>query len=286
MIDVAIIGAGPAGLSAAINVASRNRKPVVFGNKKETSWIYKAENVNNHLGMPNVTGEEMINAFYAHAEQMEIDIREKRVLQILSMGSYYTLNVENEFVNAKTVIVTTGMQKGKAIEGESEFIGKGVSYCATCDGMLYRGKVVIVISETEEGIEDANFLSEICEKVYFVQTKKLETENLSEKIEVLNGKVERVVGDNVTRAVVMDGKEVLVNGVFFIKSSMPPDRLIAGIEMENNFIKVSRLMETNLQGLFSAGDCIGWPFQISNAIGDGLIAGQQAIRYINANLEN
>lgn len=279
MIDVAIVGGGPAGLSAAINIASRNKTPVIFSNKRESSWLYKAEDVNNHLGMPHMTGEEMINKFYSHTTDMDIEIREGRVLQILSMGDYYTINFENEFVNARAVIVATGIQKGKAVKGENELVGKGVSYCATCDGMLYRGKTVMVISDTEEGIEDANFLSEVCKKVYFVPRKGV-AKNLNEKIEVLDGEVTHVIGDEFVTGAIIKDKEVLVDGVFFVKAEMPSNSLITGIEMDGNSIKVNRLTETNLKGLFSAGDCTGWPFQVSNAIGEGLVAGQQAVRYV------
>ncbi len=280
MIDVAIIGAGPAGLSAAINLVARNKKPVVFGRNRNTSWLFKAEKVDNHLGMYGMSGEEMLKAFYEHAKKLDVDIREGRVLQILSMGSYFTINFENEFINAKSIIIATGVAKGKAVKGENEYIGKGVSYCATCDGMLYKNKDVVVIGENKEGEEDSNFLSEICSKVYYIP-KYDNVDNLKENIEVVHGKVNEVLGEEFVSGILVDDREIKCEGAFFIKESIPVNNLIFGLELENKAIKVNKLMETNIKGVFAAGDCIGWPFQVSNAIGEGLIAAQQCVRFLN-----
>ncbi len=282
MIDIAIIGAGPAGLSAAINIASRNKKPVVFGRPINSSWLYAAELVNNHLGMPKQTGVEMLNNFRNHAIDLGVEIKEGRILQILDMGSHFALNFENEFVEAKKVIIATGISKGKTIKGESEFLGKGVSYCATCDGMLYRGKDVVVVGETEEGIHDANFLAEICNKVYYLPyNNQIENLNLiNGKIEVIeNVKLTEVIGDEFVNSVLVGDKTINCSGVFFIKQTTPITSLIFNLELDdNNAIKINRLCQTNLNGIFAAGDCTGAPFQVSKAVGEGLVAGLQAVK--------
>ena len=280
MIDVAIIGAGPAGLSAAINVASRNKKAVVFGNDITTSLLFPAENVNNYLGMPNMTGAAMMESFMAHAKQTGIEIKVGKVLQVLDMGGHFALNVKDEFYDAKTIILATGVSKGKTIKGENEYLGKGVSYCATCDGMLYKGKDVAVIGETEEAEEDANFLSEICNKVYFIPQYTVKGK-LNEKLIVLDKKVKEVAGGQFVERLVLNNGDVDVKGAFFIKQNTPVTSLIPGLEIEEGSIKISRLCETNIEGVFAAGDCTGWPLQIANAVGEGLIAGQNAVRYIS-----
>lgn len=281
MYDIAVIGGGPAGLSAAINGLSRNKSVIVFGREMESSWIYKAEKVDNYLGLYNVNGKEMLEKFYQHSKDMGINIKNGRVLQILPMGDYFSINLENEIFNSKTVILATGIEKGKKIKGEEEYLGKGVSYCATCDGMLYRKKDVTVIGEIKEAEEDANFLSEICNKVYFVSYYG-EPSDLNENIEILNGKVTEVKGNDIITSVIIDDKEINCDGIFFIKKSTPVSNIIYGLDVtEKNAIDVNRMCETNIKGVFAAGDCTGWPYQISKAVGEGLIAAQQASKYID-----
>jgi len=283
MIDIAIIGSGPAGLSAAINIAARNKKAVIFGNCITTSNLFPAEKVNNYLGMPNQTGREMMEIFVNHAKLLNVQINEGKVQQILDMGEHFALNVKDEFYETKAIILATGLPKGKAIEGEDEYLGKGVSYCSTCDGMLYKGKDVVLIGETEEAEEDANFLSEICSKVYFIPQYKVENK-LNEKLIVIDKKVKAVKGGDFVEKLLLDGGEIEVKGIFFIKQSTPAASLLPGLEIESGSIKINRFCETSVKGVFAAGDCTGWPLQLANAVGEGLIAGQNAVRYVNSKL--
>ncbi len=275
MIDVAIIGAGPAGLSAAINSVIRNKETVVFGNRPESSLLYKAERIDNYLGMPCLSGKQMINAFWQHASDMGVRIEIKKVQQIFTMDNYYTINANNEFYDAKKVIIAIGVQKSKYIKGEKEYIGKGVSYCATCDGMLYKNKTVILIGETQEAVEDIKYLSQICKKVYFIS--KYVPGFSASNIEQLEGKVNEIYGEDIVKQIKIDNEIIDVDGVFFVKESIPIDSLIDGLEMNDNYIKVNRNMETNLKGIYAAGDCTGKPLQISKAVSEGLIAAQSAV---------
>ena len=120
MLDMAIIGAGPAGLSAAINARIRNKEVKVFGNDPTTSYLYKAERVDNYIGMLGATGQEMIESFVGHAKEMGVEIEKKKVLEIFSMGDYYVLNAENEFIEAKTVILANGIAKSNMLPGEEK----------------------------------------------------------------------------------------------------------------------------------------------------------------------
>jgi len=263
MTDIAIIGAGPAGLSAAINAYARGRSSIVLGRPRETSFIYKAENIDNVLGFPGLSGREMINKFYAHAESLDIDIRHGRVLQILPMGDYFSINFDNEVVNAKTIILATGIVKGDNIEGEEEFLGRGVSYCATCDAMLYRQKSVVLVGDSQEAEADYELLSKVVSDVQWVKSGAL-----------------KVVGDNLVRGLETKNGLIPCDGIFFVKETMPFDSLISGIELQNGAVAVDRLQQTNIPGVFAAGDCTGWPYQLPKAVGEGLIAAQQADRYI------
>lgn len=280
MLDIAVIGGGPAGLSAAINATMRNKSVTVFGRKKETSWLYTAKNVNNHLGMPNMSGQQMVEQFYSHAKSLNVEFKEGRVLQILPMGQYLGLNFENDFIEARTVILATGITKGNHIKNEDEYTGKGVSYCATCDGMLYRGKDVVVVGEIEEGEEDANFLSEICKSVTYISNYK-NINHLNPSIKLIYGKPQEVIGTAFVEGIKINEETIKCNAIFFIKQSTPLNTLVNGLNIEKNSIVVNRLMETNIEKIYAVGDCTGWPFQISKAIGEGLVAAQAATKYLS-----
>lgn len=280
MLDIAIIGAGPAGLSAAISGVIRNKKVKVFGNPPSTSFIYKAERIDNYIGMLGVNGREMMNEFTSHAKELGVDIQEAKVIEIFPMGEYYMLNVENEFIEAKTVILANGLSKGSALEGENEFLGRGVSYCATCDGPLYREKEVLVIGDSAHAEEDANYLSEICDKVYYVPLYK-EVEHLNENIEVVRSKPKRIYGEQIVGGIELENGSHDVSGVFIIKENIPTTRLLQSLELDGKAIKVNRYMETNLPGVYAAGDCTGKPYQVAKAVGEGNVAVLQAVSYLN-----
>ena len=282
MFDISIIGSGPAALSAAVNAKQRNKSVCVFGRSLDSSLLFAAEKVDNYLGMPDVTGEEMLNQFYAHAVKRGVEFKESRISQIMSMGDYFVINADNEFFEAKTLILAIGLNKSRGIEGEMEYLGKGVSYCATCDGMLYRGKKVVVVGENEEGEAEANFLADVCEQVTYVPLYQ-PVLNLKETVEVLKGKPKAVVGEGIrVTGIEVDGETVECDGIFFAKNSTPPESLLFGLNTDGKNIIVDRNMATNLPGVYAAGDCTGAPFQIAKAVGEGLVAALSAAAYIDA----
>ncbi len=282
MVDVAVIGAGPAGLSVAINVKARNKTVEVFGRSPETSLLYKAENINNHLGFENVTGKEMIDGFVKHAESLNVKINKGRVISIQPFGDMFMINQDNNIFEAKSVVIATGITKKSSIKSEEDFIGKGLSYCATCDGMFYRGKDVVIYGEIPEAEEDANFLAEICSSVTFVHSYD-DVKEVNDKVKLVKGKIKEVLGSDMVESVVLNNDtKIDCSGIFVIKSSINASNLVDGIELENNMIKVNRDMETNIKGLYACGDCVGGLYQVSKAIGEGLIAGQMAVKYVNS----
>ena len=280
MLDIAIIGAGPAGLSAAINGVIRNKKVKVFGNNPTTSWIYKAEKIDNYIGMLGVTGKEMVDHFVSHAIEMGVEIQEGRVIEIFPMGESYMLNVENEFIEAKTIILANGLSKSKTLPGENELLGRGVSYCATCDGPLYREKSVVLVGDSEMTEEDINYLAEVWEKVYYVPLYK-QLKNIKYNIEVLYDKPKKVLGEDLVKGLELNDSTLEVDGVFIIKESIPTTQLLKGIELENQSIKVNNFMETNMPGVYAAGDCTGRPYQVAKAVGQGTTAALQAVTYLH-----
>ena len=140
--DVLVIGGGPAGLSASINVRARGRSALVVSNPLEENPLWRAEKVDNYLGLPGLSGAEMLAAMRRHAEQAGVEFLAGKVLNAVQMPDAWYVSVGPDMYNARAVVLAAGVARGKKFAGEAELLGRGVSYCATCDGMLYRGKPV------------------------------------------------------------------------------------------------------------------------------------------------
>lgn len=278
--DIAIVGSGPAGLSAALNAKIRNKKFIIFGNKELSYKLSKAPKVNNYLGFYGVTGEEVRNKFLEHIDNMKIEITEERVNNIYAMGDYFSLMVNEKMYESTTVILTTGMEYTKPIKGEEELLGKGVGYCATCDAPLYRGKTVTIIGYNKESEEEADFVSEIAGKVYYIPMYK-DFVKVNNNIEIIAKKPLEIVGDEKVSSIKFDDGELKTEGVFILKDSISPGQLVPGLEIEDGHIKVDREMKCNIPGCFAAGDCVGKPYQYIKSAGEGNIAALSAVKYID-----
>ncbi len=278
--DIAIIGSGPAGISAALNIKIRNKKFILFGSSNLSSKLERAPKVNNYLGFYNISGEELKKRFHEHMKQMEIQITEKRINAIYSMGECFLLAVNDEYYEAKTIILATGIDFNKEIEGEEEFLGHGVGYCATCDAPLYKGRTVSIISYHKYGEKDANYVQEIAEKVYYIPMYKGKYK-LKEGIDVVIDRPRKIEGTDVVKNLTMQNRVIATDGVFLLKESLSPKQLVPGLKIENNHIVVKRNMETNIPGCFAAGDCIGAPYQYIKAAGEGNIAALSAVSYLD-----
>ena len=278
MLEIAIIGAGPAGLSAGINAIARGNTVRIFSS--ESNYLLRAEKVNNYLGLYDVDGRQMMEQFLSHARAMGVVPEKGKAANILPMGEYFLLNVDGEMVEAKTVILATGVSSAKEIPGERELLGRGVSYCATCDGMLYRGKSAVVWGLSPEAAKEANFLQEIGVSVTFVSASAFR-EGLAEQIPYLSGAVKQVSGKEKVEAVLVNGQELPADGLFILRNSIAPAALVEELVLEEGYIKVNHKMETNVPGLYAAGDCTGKPLQVSKAVGEGLIAAQMAAAYLD-----
>jgi thioredoxin reductase (NADPH) len=278
--DIAIVGSGPAGLSAAINAKIRNKNIIIFGNKELSNKIIKAPKINNYLGLKSITGEQLKEHFSEHIEAMNIDITVERINNVYDMGDYFTLMANEKTYEATSVIIAIGIEFSKPLPGELEYLGRGVGYCATCDAPLYRGKVVTVIGYNEEAVQEANFISEIVGKLYFVPRFKVEYK-LNSNIEIVNGVPVDIQGTDKVNKLVLKDKEINTDAIFILKDSVRPEQLVPGLEMDEMHIKVNRKMETNLAGLYSAGDIIGKPYQYIKAAGEGQVAALNAVSFID-----
>ncbi len=278
--DIAIVGSGPAGLSAALNAKIRNKKFIIFGNKNLTNKLVKAPKVNNYLGFYGMNGEEIKNKFQEHLDAMNINITYERVNNIYAMGDYFALMVNEKMYEAKTLILATGMEYTKAIKGELEFLGRGVGYCATCDAPLYKNKVVTIIGYNKEAEEEARYVSELASKLYYVPMYKGEYE-LNDSIEVIHDKPVEISGELKVNKLKLENAELETDAVFVLKDTISPGQLVPGLEIEDGHIKVDREMKTNIEGCFAAGDCVGKPYQYIKSAGEGNIAALSAVKHLD-----
>ena len=281
-VDIAIIGTGPAGLSAALNAKIRNKTFILFGSNNFSNKVFRAEKINNYLGLPGISGRELSENFKKHIELLDIDITEERVNNVYAMGEYYSIMAsDNKMYEATSIILATGVEFNRALEGEEIFLGRGVSYCVTCDALLYRSKDVAIVSYNQEGEEEANFLSEIAKQVYYIPLYDGEY-SLNNNIKIIKDKPLRVIGEEKVKSLIMTETELEVDGVFFIKDSIAPNQLVPGLEVDGEHIVVDKNMATNLKGCFAAGDCIGKPYQYIKAAGEGNIAALNAVKYLSS----
>ena len=280
MFDTAIVGSGPAGVSAAINLALHNKSIVWFGAKELSEKLGKAEKIVNYPGLPMISGEELNRAFAAQVSELSITLTEKTVTNIMPTKSGFMLLADNDMFEAKSIILATGAAAAKGIPGEKEFLGSGVSYCATCDGFLYKGKTLAVYSASKRFEHEVRYLAELAGKLWLfpaydgADTALPNTQILKSPIAKLSG------GNKISSITLLDKTEIPVDGVFFLRNAIAPDSLIKGIELNGAHIAVSRDMRTSIPGVFAAGDCTGRPYQIAKAVGEGNVAAHSVLEYL------
>ena len=278
--DLAIIGSGPAGLSAALNAQIRKKKFIIFGTNELSGKLTKAEKVNNYLGFYGKSGKEIRDEFNNHLKSMDIKITEEKINNIYSMGEYYSLMANDKIYEATAVILATGVNFGKPLKGEEQFLGKGVGYCATCDAPLYKDKIITIIAYNKHDEDEANFMGTIASKVYYIPMYKEDVE-VDDSIEVVFDIPKEIHGDNRVEKLILKNSEIITDGIFILRDSVSPGQLVPGLEMDGNSVKVDRKMQSNLKGCFAAGDIVGAPYQYIKAAGEGNIAALSAVSYID-----
>ena len=278
--DSIVIGTGPAGVSAALNLTILNKRFLWIGSKALSAKITRAEKVMNYPGLPGVTGEQLAEAFRAHVIAMGIDIHEAMVNMIAPMKDHYGVAAGADFFEAKTIILTTGVAAAGALPGEEALLGRGVSYCATCDGGLYRGKTVAAVVSSPRFEHEVEYLAGLAAKVYFLPTYK-NAAVAAANVETLAARAAAVEGEaRVSGVKLTTGEVIPVDGVFCLREAISLSALLPKLATEGGHIAVDRRMATNLSGVFAAGDCTGRPYQYTKAVGEGNIAAHSAVEYL------
>ena len=266
MPEILIIGGGPAGLSAAITARQRDRTATIISNDRAQSGLYKAREIGNYPGLPGISGSELSDKLTHHAEQAGTEFINGQVNTVLPVGDTINVGVGTDIYTAKSVILATGVAQTELFPGEEKLLGRGVSYCATCDGMFFRGKKVCVVCLKPEAEEEAEYLASIGCAV---------TRTASRNI--------TIHGETNVTSITADDEEIICDGVFILRKTIAPSLLLPGLENENGHIRAGRSGETNIKGVFAAGDCTGIPYQIAKAAGEGQVAALSADEYLTSN---
>lgn len=301
MYDLVIIGNGPAGISAGIYAVRYGLNTLVLENNVISGQIATTDIVENYPGFSSITGMDLMDRFKEHAQNIGVVTEDDEVIGIRSEGDLKVIHTDERDIETKSVIVATGANpKHVGVPGEEEFAGRGVSYCATCDGPFFRGKSIAVIGGGDSAITDALILSNLASKVYVVHrrdelraAKVLQDRAFSRNnIEfILNTVLDEIVGEDnengVVKKVILknvesnDKKEMTIDGVFIYVGIIPNTGFVDVDKTQTGFIVTNDKMETSVEGIYAAGDCRTTPLrQVVTAVSDGAIAAASAHDFV------
>lgn len=273
--DLIIVGGGPAGLSAALNGAARGGRCAVLSNPAAQNPLWRAERIDNYSGMAGVSGQAMLRRMEEEARQAGTVFFAGHVTAILPFEGQFSVTVGNEWVMGKRLILAIGAGATPTMPGEEAWLGRGLSYCATCDGRLYQGRRVLVTGDAADLAEEAAFLQQVGCRVTAVTRRPLpqtEVPAITAKRIALWTDNGRLLG------LEADGEQLPADGVFLLRQVSAPATLLPGLKTDGRFIAVDRRQQTNIPGCYAAGDCTGQPLQVAKAVGEGLVAAQTAMR--------
>lgn len=278
--DTAVIGTGPAGLSAALTLKLHGRSVLWFGSGSFSDKVGRAEKIANYPGLPMVSGEELNRSFALQAQELGLEITESRVTNAAALEDRFMLLADNEMYEARTLLIAAGASPAGILEGEERLLGRGVSYCATCDGFMYRDRPVAVFCTDAGMAHDIRYLEETASKVYLYTSFSYDpvsenTVRLSKPIRTVDGEMKA------DRVILSDGTEFETDCLFILRSAVAPAVLFPGIVTEDGHIVTDRRQETNFPGCFAAGDCTGRPYQIGKAVGEGNVAAHSILELLD-----
>lgn len=279
--DVIIIGAGPAGISAGLYTQRANKKTLIIYNEK--SSLEKASKIENYYGFPNgISGKELYQNGIMQAKNLGIELKKEEVIKIEKIKETFEVSTSNRKYISRNVILATGNKKNVPdIKGIKELEGKGISYCAICDGFFYRGKDVAVLGSGDYAISEVNDLLNVANKITILTNKKKMPDFRAENVKVETRGVIAVKGENQLESIELeDGTKLEVDGLFVaqgVAGSTDFARKLGALVKDNKIV-VSDKMETTIQGLYACGDCVGGIYQIAKAINEGMIAGISAVK--------
>lgn len=282
--DVAIVGGGPAGLSAALTARVHNKSVVLFEAAGFGDKLRRASKINNIPGIMTISGIDFMENLLEQTLSYEPVIVKERV-QSVFIGEPFTLMTADNVFQAKSVILATGVAMSKTVPGERALLGRGVSYCASCDSHFFEDKDIAVYINTLAYQQDVELLASLAKNMNLyiggaLQLPREWLDTLPASV-VVHKKaiVQSVEGEKTVTAIHTNEGMKIVDGVFFLRDTYPPENLVEGVILDGNSVAVNRHMETNFKGLFAAGDVVGTPLQVAKAVGEGQMAAFSAVAY-------
>jgi thioredoxin reductase (NADPH) len=295
--DLIIVGGGPAGLTAGLYAARRNLKVLILSEFLGGQMSY-APSVENYPGSEPISGLKLAEKMKKQAESFGCKLKLEKVVALSLKDEMKKIRTVEKEYSTKTVIIATGSHYRKLeAEGEDKFIGRGVSYCSICDGPLFKNKKVAVIGGSDTAVRSAIYLSEIASETYLIHRRdQLRAEEANQKklekskVKIIwNSVVEKIEGDKLVKKIIIknvntnEKTKLAIDGVFIEVGEIPTTEIVktSGVEItEKNFIKVNENFETNISGVFAAGDVTGSFAQIVVAAAEGAEAATTAYLYL------
>lgn len=283
MYDTIIIGAGPAGISAGLYTKRANLNTLVIYN--DISSLEKSEKIENFYGFENgIDGKKLYEDGIKQVKKLGAEVKNEEVIKIGMMENQFEVTTTNKKYTSKTLILATGNKKNVPnIKGIKEFEGKGVSYCAICDGFFYRGKDVAVLGNGNYAISETNDLINLADKITILTNGNEPPDIRADNVDINQKEIEEIKGtDRVEEIEFKDKTTLKAQGIFIAEGTAGSAEFAKklGILTQKNKILVNEKMETNIKGLYACGDCTGGLLQISKAVYEGMTAGLQAIDYL------
>ena len=284
MYDVIIIGAGPAGISAGLYIIRANLKVLIL--YKDQSALEKTDRIENYYGFEKgISGQDLYEAGIKQAKNLGVEVKKEEVTNVqFGENNQYTVMTENQNYDTKTVIFATGNKKNiPKIKGIKEFEGKGISYCAVCDGFFYKNKDIAVLGNGRHAISETNALIHIANHITILTDGEKPPEIRAENVDIDTRKIREIKGDKKIEEIEFEDSTKMKTDGLFVALGVAGSNEFAkklGILTQKDRIVVNENMETNIPGIYACGDCTGGLLQVSKAVYEGAKAGLQAIRYL------
>lgn len=301
IVDAVVVGAGVAGITAGIYLKRSNLAAVVLDKDAPGGKLNNIHRIDNYPGTPEIAGPDLAMKLIEQAEQLGVGLDYGNVVSVSQDGDRFLVHTDNGDYSAWAVIVATGVKTvSSGVEGEKALRGKGVSYCATCDGNFFKGKPVVVVGYKDHAAEDAIYLSSLASKVYFVHPKPLEVLpshldilKAKDNVEIREGRLLKIEGESKVTGARIGTEEgeidIAADAVFPLFGEVSSSEFLAplGVDANKGFIKADNEMKTNVPGLYVAGDIVDKKLrQIVNAAGEGAVAATSAIGYVHGKKRN
>ena len=285
MYDIIIVGAGPSGMTAALYGRRANKKILVLEALTPGGQIINANKIDNYPGLPGINGVDFATNLYNQITDLGAEVKFEKVINI----EYPNVITNEATYTGKAIIIATGRENRKlGIEKEDYYLGRGLSYCATCDGNFYKDKIACVYGNTSTALDDVVYLSNICKEVYLVvrndSLKENNLESFSNVHIIYNSTITKLLGDNLLTGIELNNNETINTDALFVAIGQVPEteNFINILDLDSKGYAITSDNRTKIKGIYVCGDVVEKPLrQLATAIGDGAMAATAAIQDIN-----